>query len=296
MSKNFERSVVNGAVLVTGASTGIGKTCALHFGWLGFQVFAGVRKPEDGDALKKEANGNIIPVILDVTNAASIAAAYNQISEIVGEKGLVGLINNAGVAVFGPIEFLELDELRRQMEINVIGLVAVTQKFLPLIRQARGRIVNIGSISGKNALPLLAPYAASKFAVEAITDALRMELMPWNIKVSVIEPGAVKTPIWQKAQQESSAYLEKLPPEGHARYGKLITAMQKITRGMDKNAMPASEVVEAVDHALTAKNPKTRYPVGREAKATLFFLKVPDKWRDKLVARTLDRMAQPRPK
>ena len=169
-----------GAVVITGASTGIGRACALDLDGRGFRVFAGVRKDEDGERLRSE-RPSIEPLRIDVTDAGEIAAARDRVSEEVGTAGLAGLVNNAGIAVPGPLEHLPIDEFRRQMEVNLVGQVAVTQAFLPLLRTARGRVVNIGSIGGRVALPMLGPYAASKHAMEGISDSLRRELRPWGI-------------------------------------------------------------------------------------------------------------------
>ncbi|HVF10558.1 MAG TPA: SDR family NAD(P)-dependent oxidoreductase, partial [Abditibacteriaceae bacterium] len=180
------------AVLVTGASTGIGAACALHLDEIGFQVFAGVRQAAAGLELRDKAANRLTPLMLDITSTASIAEAVGTIQAATGGV-LHGLVNNAGIVVAGPLEYVPVEEVRRQLEINVVGQVAVTQGVLPLLRAGRGRIVNIGSISGRSALPFMGPYSASKFALEAITDALRVALRPWQIRVSIIEPGAVAT-------------------------------------------------------------------------------------------------------
>src|SRR5688500_9161604 len=186
-----------GAVVITGASTGIGRACAIDLDGRGFRVFAGVRKDEDGERLRSE-RPSIEPLRIDVTDAGEIAAARDRVGEEVGERGLAGLVNNAGIAVPGPLEHLPLDEIRRQLEVNVLGQIAVTQAFLPLLRTARGRIVNIGSIGGRVALPLLGPYAGSKHAMEGISDSLRRELRPWGIEVSLVRPGPIATEIWER--------------------------------------------------------------------------------------------------
>src|SRR5258708_33287478 len=182
------------SVVATGASTGIGEACALRLDRRGFHVFAGVRREVDGGALKQKASGRLTPILLDVTDASSIKSAAAAVAASLDEEGLSGLVNNAGIAIAGPLEFLPIDELRRQFEVNVIGQIAVTQAFLPLLRKGHGRIVNMGSISGRLAFPLLGPYAASKFALRALTTALRMELRPWGIPVSIIEPSGIATP------------------------------------------------------------------------------------------------------
>src|SRR5919112_1052610 len=180
-------------VLITGASTGIGHATAKRMLAYGWEVFAAARKDEDLERLRGEG---FTPIKLDVTDPETIAAAREELDE----RGLRGLVNNAGVAVSGPIEFIPLDELRRQLEVNLVGQVAVIQAFLPNIREATGRIVNISSIGGRIALPMVGPYAASKHALEAVSDSLRRELRPWGIHVSLIEPGGVTTPIWEKGK------------------------------------------------------------------------------------------------
>ncbi len=254
------------AVVITGASTGIGEACALHLDKLGFQVFAGVRKAMDGEALKREASHQLTPILIDVTDSTSIKSAVEIVTKAVGEVGLAGLINNAGIAVTGPLEFLPMVDLREQFEVNVIGQIAVIQAFLPLLRKKPGRIVNLGSMSGKLALPYLGPYAASKFALEALTDSLRVELRPWGIRVSMIEPGNIATPIWEKSKAATEARMKRLPPQAQDLYGSAIATMLKAADKMSKAAISPDKVVQAVVHALRAKRPKIRYRVRQNAK------------------------------
>ena len=196
--------------MITGASTGIGRACALDLDGRGFRVFAGVRKDEDGERLRSE-RPSIEPLRIDVTDAGQIAAARDRVSEEVGTAGLAGLVNNAGIAVPGPLEHLPIDEFRRQMEVNLVGQVAVTQAFLPLLRTARGRVVNIGSIGGRVALPMLGPYAASKHAMEGISDSLRRELRPWGMQVSIVRPGPIATDIWESGNATADELLARMP-------------------------------------------------------------------------------------
>ncbi|MCH7811697.1 MAG: SDR family oxidoreductase [Chloroflexi bacterium] len=277
-----------GAVVITGASTGIGEACALRLDKKGFRVFAGVRKDEDGERLKGQASERLTPVRIDVTDEASISAAAETVAAAVGEAGVAGLVNNAGIGVPGPLEFLTSDDLRRQFEVNVIGQLAVTRAFLPLIRRATGRIVNIGSIAGRMATPFLGLYSASKFAMEALTDSLRQELRPWGIHVSIVEPGSIATPIWQKAQAEADELEKNLPEEAMALYGKPFAAMREAARKFEEAGIPPDEVAKFVEHAITAKTPKTRYVVGRDAQIQRVLAKVaPDRLRDRLVAQQL---------
>ena len=278
----------NDIIVVTGASTGIGKACALHLDRLGFAVYAGVRKEADGAALASEASSRLVPVILDVTDAATIASAASAVETAASGHGVRGLVNNAGIAVGGPLEFVPIDELRRQLEVNVVGQVAVTQAFLPALRQAKGRIVNIGSISGRMATPFVGPYAASKFALEAITDALRIELRPWGIGVSIVEPGSIDTPIWDKGQEQQARIREQLPPAGQELYAHAMDAMTGALETFQRRAVPPQKVADAVAHALTAKRPKTRYLIGTDARLQAVMSTVaPDRLADRLITRQL---------
>jgi NAD(P)-dependent dehydrogenase (short-subunit alcohol dehydrogenase family) len=280
-----------GSVVVTGASTGIGEACAIRLDRQRFRVFAGVRREVDGGALKQKASDRLTPVILDVTDEASIKSAVDTVAATLGEAGLSGLINNAGIAVAGPLEFLPIEELRKQFEVNVIGQIAVTQAFLPLLRKGHGRIVNMGSIAGKSAMPFAGPYCASKFALEALTDSLRMELLPWNIPVSIIEPAYVTTPIWQKSLRAGERMAAMLPPQAHELYGHAIASMDNIVSNIRKTApnnnVPADVVARAVEHALTANRPRTRYLVGTAALLRVLLAILPDRTRDRLIMRRL---------
>ena len=276
------------SVVITGASTGIGEACALHLDQLGWRVFAGVRKDADGEELRRKASARLMPVRIEVTDAASIASAREIIMRELGDRGLDGLVNNAGVVVAGPLEFVPIDDLRRQLEINVIGQIAVTQAFLASIRKARGRVVNIGSVSGKLATPFVGPYAASKFAMEALTDALRCELRPWGIQVSIVEPGSIATPIWEKSTTDADRMEAQLSTDGHELYDAAIKALRAAADELASKGIPPIQVAKAVTHALTAKKSKTRYLVGRDARLQATLARVaPDRVRDSLVLRQL---------
>jgi NAD(P)-dependent dehydrogenase (short-subunit alcohol dehydrogenase family) len=277
-----------GAVLVTGASTGIGRACALELDARGFNVFAGVRKEEDGRRLAEEASDRLAAVRIDVADGASIEAAVAQIGERTAGRGLRGLVNNAGIAVGGPLEFLPLDDVRRQFEVNLIGQLAVTQACMPLLRTGGGRIVNMGSIGGRVPPPFVGPYAASKSAMRALTDSLRQELRPWGIPVSIIEPGTISTPIWDKGAASTDELAEKLPPRAHELYGGAVEAMRKATVRLNKQGIPPERVAKAVAHALTAARPRPRYLVGPDARVQLALSRVlPTRVFDGLVARLL---------
>ena len=272
--------------MITGASTGIGHAAAVRLAASGFDVYAGVRN--DADAERLRAAG-LRPLTIDVTDAESIAAAAHEVGEAVGAAGLAGLVNNAGIAVSGPVELIPIESWRRQLEVNVIGQVAAIQAFLPLLRAGRGRIVNVSSVGGRIALPLVGPYAASKFALEAISDSLRRELRDQDVGVSLIEPGGVRTPIWDKGLSEADAIEAAMPPEGHRLYGGLVAALRRHVAAIQtKTGIEPEQVAEPIVHALTAKKPRTRYLVGRDAKiqATVARI-VPDRVFDALVARQL---------
>ncbi len=275
-----------GTVVVTGASTGIGEASALHLRELGFDVFAGVRKDEDAEWLE---SAGLRPLKLDVTDESSIRDAREDVEEAVGERRLAGLVNNAGIAVSAPLEFVPIDEFRRQLEVNLIGQLAVTQAFLPLLRRSYGRIMNISSIGGRVALPLGGPYAASKFALEAVSDSLRRELRHLGVEVIVVEPGGVKTPIWQRGRAAAESMQEKMPPEAEGLYGKLVEAVLAETVKIERDrGLPPQAVAEVIGHALTAAKPRTRYLVGRDAKLRAAMAKrLPDRAMDALIGRTL---------
>jgi NAD(P)-dependent dehydrogenase (short-subunit alcohol dehydrogenase family) len=277
------------AVVVTGSAKGIGRACVLRLARAGFRVYAGVRNAADGEALRAAAGANVLPVQLDVTQADTIAAALALIRSDLGGRPLTGLVNNAGIAVAGPLEFLPLDDLRRQFEVNVIGQVAMAQAVLPLLRASRGRIVNIGSISGRSALPVVGPYAASKHALEAITDSLRMEVHSAGVDVVIIEPGVIATPIWQTSIAATEKMLANAP---HAAlyYGRLLERIRTRASHGGSRGLPADAVARVVEKALTTRRPRTRYIVGRDARVRALFQHLPDRWRDRIIAWQLSRI------
>jgi NAD(P)-dependent dehydrogenase (short-subunit alcohol dehydrogenase family) len=276
------------SVLVTGASTGIGAATALRLDAAGWTVFAGVRREADGAALARGATPRLRPVILDVTDEASLAAAAATVAGAVGERGLGGLVNNAGIAVAAPLEHVPLADLRRQLEVNVVGLVAVTQAFLPLLRRARGRVVNVGSTSGFLTPAFMGPYCASKHAVEALSDALRRELRPWGLEVALVQPGDIATPIWEKSAAAGQALEAVLPPAARERYGAAITAVQAYAAETARKASPADEVAAVIEAALTAARPRTRYLVGRGATTQALLARwVPDRQLDAMLEQEL---------
>ena len=278
--------MAHGAVVVTGASSGIGRAIALRLDRAGMQVFAGVRKEQDGEALRNESP-RIRPLLIDVTDAETLAEAVRTVTAEVGEAGLAGLVNNAGIAGGSPTEFQRIDELRRMLEVNVVGMVATTQAFLPLIRKGRGRVVCIGSIGGRFATPFLAAYSMSKAAVSALCDSLRGELRPWGIRVSLVEPGSISTPIWDKGFHELDENLQRWPAAATELYGDVIPRLRRISEQTAARAIPPDRVAKVVEHALTASRPRTRYLVGTDARAQAMIRRIPDGARDAVVARML---------
>jgi NAD(P)-dependent dehydrogenase (short-subunit alcohol dehydrogenase family) len=266
-------------VVVTGASSGIGQACCRRLARGGHEVLAGARRDEDLERLRA---AGWTPLRIDVTDPGTIEAAATHAGAV------DGLVNNAGISVAGPLEYIPIEDLRRQLEVNVVGQVAVTQALLPGLRARRGRIVNMGSIAGRVALPLMGPYAASKYALEAISDALRRELRPHGVHVAIVRPGSIATPIWEKGTAEAERRRAEMPEEGERVYGDLLRAglagaQETAARGLDPD-----EVAKAVEHALTARRPRTRYLVGRDAQGRAGVARVvPDRVLDALIARAL---------
>jgi NAD(P)-dependent dehydrogenase (short-subunit alcohol dehydrogenase family) len=258
-------------VLVTGASSGIGAASAARLARSGWRVLAGVRRPGDAPDGTEE-------VLLDVTDGDQIAAAAEGVEE------LHGLVNNAGVALAMPLEFVPLEALRRQLEVNVVGQVAVTQAFLGALRQGDGRVVLVGSIAGKSALPFLGPYAASKHALEAVADSLRLELRPWGLHVAMVEPGSIRTPIWTKGAERADELMTERVAD---LYGERIAAFRRIAAARGAAGAPAEKVAEVVERALTAERPRTRYVVGRDAYLRSNVERLPDRLRDHVYERLL---------
>jgi NAD(P)-dependent dehydrogenase (short-subunit alcohol dehydrogenase family) len=274
-----------GAVVVTGSSTGIGRACAVELDRRGFAVFAGVRKEADAEALRAAGSDRLRPLIIDVTEPDQIAAAAGVVAEG-SPAGLAGLVNNAGVGVGGPLELIPIDDFRRQIEVNLIGQIAVTQAFLPALRRARGRVVFLSSIGGLNANPYMSPYHASKFGIEAVGDSLRQEMRQFGVEVSLVEPGSVATPIWAKGKESADAIRDRLTPEDERLYGDKVARMGKVLEKVGARGVAPEKVADAVAHALTDKRPKTRYLVGADARMTLLVRRVlPDRVRDRIVAR-----------
>jgi NAD(P)-dependent dehydrogenase (short-subunit alcohol dehydrogenase family) len=277
-----------GFVVVTGASTGIGAATVLHLAENGFHVFAGVRSAEDGETVKAEAPGAVTPLILDVTDQSAIAAAADAVAAIVGDRGLAGLVNNAGIAKPAPIEYQPMADFREQLEVNLFGPVAMVQAFLPLIRRGRrGRIVNVGSVGGMLVLPLNGAYSASKFGIRAVTDALRLELRQWKIDVSLIEVAPVQTAIFGKTYAELDALEQKLGETEYGLYEEQIAAVRKSTEKAAASADPPLVIAKAIADALISDKPETKYLAGHGGKGIAVAAALPDGARDRALVHEL---------
>jgi NAD(P)-dependent dehydrogenase (short-subunit alcohol dehydrogenase family) len=273
------------AALVTGASTGIGRATALRLDRAGWRVFAGVRREEDAESLRGEGSPSLEPLFLDVTDASQIAAAAERVGA--ETAGLQGLVNNAGLAVPSPLETIPIDDFRRQIEVNLTGQVAVTQALLPAIRHGGGRIVFLSSIGGRIGFPLTGAYHAAKFGIEAVGDVFRQELRPWGIPVSIIEPGSIDTPIWERGERIADEVGER-SPQRETLYGKAIERYRKVVRDTAERGIPPEKVAATIERALSARRPRSRYLVGLDAKvqARLRPL-IPTPVFDRIVARVM---------
>ena len=252
------------SVVVTGASSGIGAACARYLDEKGFRVFATIRKQSDGDEIAALGSSRLEPLLLDVTDPESIAGAAERVDAGLKGRGLAGLVNNAGVSVDVPLECVDIGVLRHQLEVNAIGPASVTQAFLPLLRRARGRVVNVSSVNGRVASPFSGPYCMSKFALEAFTDCLRQELADWGMHVACVEPGAIDTAMWDKGREDDwSAEASKQDLE---LYGEGYQAFRRFSERNAAGAISCDAASQAIFHALTARRPRTRYLVGTDAR------------------------------
>jgi NAD(P)-dependent dehydrogenase (short-subunit alcohol dehydrogenase family) len=271
------------SVVITGASSGIGRAAVARMVQSGWKVFGTVRKAQDGDRLRSEFGSTITPIILEVTDRASINAAAETVSAELHGLGLNGLVNVAGVGKMGPVEYTNPDGLLEIFNINVFGQIALTQALLPLLRTARGRIVNITSVGAHIAIPFGSPINASKSAFGILSDTLRLELHPFGIRVSVIEPGAVKTPAVDKTLGDVEGVIRSLPPNGAAEYGEMLRAFARRAYEREMNGSSPDVIAGAIHHALTATRPRTRYRVGKHATLlTLLATVLPDRLLDKI--------------
>jgi len=275
-----------GPVVITGTSTGIGAATALHLAKNGFRVFAGVRREADGEALKSRMNGELTTLVFDITDVAAIARAVETVTAAVGDRGLAGLVNNAGIVKPGPLEFQPLADFREQLEVNLVGQLAVTQAFLPLIRLGHGRIVNVGSIGGRLVLPIHGAYHASKFGMEALSDALRLELRQWRIPVSLVDPGATQTAIFGKTLAALDAAGRTLHEADRRLYDAQLAAIRRTVEKTAADAAPPIDLAKAIGEALMAEKPKARYLAGKGAKAAVALARTPsDRVKDLAVAK-----------
>jgi NAD(P)-dependent dehydrogenase (short-subunit alcohol dehydrogenase family) len=249
-------------VLITGSSRGIGRAAVERLTREGWNVIAGVRREADGTALVDELGDRVRPIVLDVTDSEQVLALNTQLPE-----SLDAVVNNAGVVVGGPVEALSLDELRQQLEVNVVGQVAVTQAVLPRLRRSAGRIVFVSSLSGRIVTPMTGAYNASKFAIEAIADALRMELWPWHIAVSVVEPAQTDTDMWRKADDHLEQSVASVAPEHRALYAQHIDGFRRSIPKSQRMAAPPQRVADIILRALTDRRPRPRYIVGAMPRA-----------------------------
>jgi NAD(P)-dependent dehydrogenase (short-subunit alcohol dehydrogenase family) len=274
------------SVLVTGASTGIGRATALRLDRDGWRVFAGVRKEDDAESLRDEAGGQLLPVMIDVTDPEQIAAAVERVTAATG-GGLDGLVNNAGVALPSPLETMPIEDFRRQLEINLTAHVAVTQAFLPALRESRGRVVFISSIGGLIAFPLTGAYHAAKFGIEAVGDVFRRELARWDISVSIIEPGSIDTPIWDRGNDHADDIGARSPRQQEL-YGGVVEKYRAVVKQTAERGIPPEKVAAVIEHALGARRPRTRYLVGLDAKVQARLRHViPSRIMDRFIARAM---------
>jgi NAD(P)-dependent dehydrogenase (short-subunit alcohol dehydrogenase family) len=272
---------VSGTVLITGSSSGIGRACTEEMARRGYRVLAGVRRPEDGEEVRALSPDRIEPVMLDVTDLDAIAA----LPDLVGGE-LAGLVNNAGMANAGPLEYLPVEEIKNQLDVMLLAPFALTKALLPALKAARGRVVMIGSIGGRTSLPFMGPYNAAKAGIDGFASSLRQELEPFGVHVALVEPGAIKTRIWQKGIDAGEKLRDSLPAEGRRDYGDRIDRMAKAAADSERRGVPPEKVVKVVVHALTDPKPKTRYLVGVDARVQAGLrAALPDRALDRVLGR-----------
>jgi NAD(P)-dependent dehydrogenase (short-subunit alcohol dehydrogenase family) len=276
------------AILITGVSTGIGNAAARALVELGYQVFGSVRRPEDAERLQEELGDHFTPLLFDVTDSAAITTAVKQVAEATGSEGLYALVNNAGIVIPGPLKYMPLEDFRAHFDVNLFGLMDVTQQFLPLLGAAEnspyppGRIINISSTSGRVAYPFMGAYAATKHALEGFSDSLRRELMLYGVDVIVIQPGTTNTPIVHKFADQIRRYEE-------TDYGHMFTMLEEQMADREKSGLPVSKVVEAIVTAVESPRPKARYAVPRKWLGSWILPRLlPDRWLDRVVDSRLD--------
>jgi NAD(P)-dependent dehydrogenase (short-subunit alcohol dehydrogenase family) len=279
--------VTEKTVLITGTSTGIGWATALHLDQVGFPVIATVRKTVDAEKLQAAASPRLKPLLLDVTDPDSLGRAAEALSSLVSNQGLWGLVNNAGIGFGGPLEFFPLDRMRRLFEVNLFGVLAVTQMCLPYLRRAQGRILNVSSTASLMAAPFHGPYSCSKFALNALSNALRLELKPFGVQVSTLVCGSIKTPIWSKGGQESSEIWEEMPDVAKTLYGSRYLILSDFFGKIGQSGILPEEAARIVAQALTASRPKQSYYIGRDAQLYRLTKFIGERQRDALILRTI---------
>lgn len=275
------------AVLITGASRGLGYHTAVHLAEQGFRVLGGVRSREGEQTLQRGAGGGITPIRLDVTDPAQLTAAAERVAAEVGDRGLAGLVNNAGVVGMGPVEQTPIEEIEDQLRVNVLGPVALIQQALPLLRRGAGRIVNVSSINGVLPSPFAAAYSASKAALEMLSDSLRLELKPWGIPVVVVRPGPYDTDVRSRGVDGWRMRHEQLPDDERALYADGLELQSRFIAALDARAGHPDEVAETVHHALTDPEPQTKYSIGPDMDTLLDVAKLPDVEREATLGRML---------
>jgi NAD(P)-dependent dehydrogenase (short-subunit alcohol dehydrogenase family) len=276
------------AVVITGASSGIGRACALRLARDGFRVFAGYRKDDDAASLAAEASGNLETLRIDVTAPAQVADAAARVDEAVHPAGLWGLVNNAGIPIPGPVETLALDDLRHQLEVNVVGQVAVTQALLPSLRRARGRVLNMTSVGGRVATPFMSAYHASKFGLEGISDSLRRELAGVGVDVCAIEPGSIATAIWDRGREHAVSVAAGMSDEARQTYREDAEAALAAATRTGERGLEPDRVARVVERALTSRRPRARYVVGADARGMILAQAIlPTRVFDRLVRRAM---------
>lgn len=249
------------SILISGASTGIGNALSLALDRQGYQIFAGVRNPEDAEALRSQASPQLTPVMLDVTISDMISAACQAMSDKTGGE-LFCLINNAGISLSGAMEFMPIEDFRQQLEVNLVGQLALTQACLPMLRKIRGRVIFVSSVAGRMATPFNGPYSVSKAGLVAVADVLRMELAPWHIPISVMTVGSVRTPIWEKGAHKAGEILRRMPPQARELYGSYQKRAGNFYRQAGQNGMPVEKVVSITQRMLESNHPKEYVMVG----------------------------------
>ncbi len=280
-------------VVITGVSTGIGWATAKLLLARGFRVFGSVRKPADAERLRNELGANFTPLLFDVTDEAAVLAAAREVRAALHGETLAGLVNNAGIAVAGPVLEIAADEFRRQMEVNVIGPVIATQAFGPLLgaeaslKGPKGRIVMVSSVAGKIGNPLMSAYSASKHAIEGLSEGLRREMMLFGIDVIIIAPGAVKTPIWSKAEEVDISGYRNSP------FFPALERIRKFMLQLGENGLPPEKIAEAIANALTSASPKVRYSITPDPMRHIITAVLPKRTVDRIIAKRLGLLPPP---